>query len=70
MSRKLTVYFAIAAVMTALAPPSSRAQGRAQSLAARFNKDGDKKLNAAERKAALKSFADRRRELILNYPQK
>src|SRR5262249_45784189 len=52
MNTKLTVYFLIA-ILGALAPPPGRAQSREQSLTARFDKDGDKKLNAAERKAAL-----------------
>lgn len=52
MNKKLTLYFVIVTMAT-LALPSSRAQERTQSLTARFDKDGDKRLNAAERKAAL-----------------
>src|SRR5262245_5924873 len=57
MNKNIKLYLVIAAVLTALAPTSTRAQGREQSLMARFDKDGDKKLNAEERKAAL-SFLD------------
>jgi hypothetical protein len=53
MSRKLTPYFVVVVLVATLAPSSSRTQGREQSLTARFDRDGDKKLNAAERRAAM-----------------
>ena len=56
MNKNLKLYFVVAAMLTALASTSTRAQGREQSHLARFDKDGDKKLNAEERKAALRSL--------------
>src|SRR4030095_130635 len=56
MNKNLTMYLVIAIMVMALAPPATRAQGREQSLMARFDKDGDKKLNAEERKAALSAL--------------
>src|SRR5262245_37424230 len=59
MNMQLTRYVAIAVLAAGLAPPSGRAQGPFfveggdRPLLARFDKDGDKKLNAAERKAAM-----------------
>ena len=53
MNRKTTLYFVIAVAAMVAVPSSHRAQGREMPLIARFDKDGDKKLNAAERKAAL-----------------
>jgi hypothetical protein len=57
MNSRRIVYLAIAAVMTTLVPQAHRAaQGREQPLTARFDKDGDKKLNSAERMAALNAI--------------
>jgi CotH kinase protein len=53
MNKNIKLYLVISAVLSPLAPTSGRAQGHQQSLMARFDKDGDKKLNAGERKAAL-----------------
>lgn len=57
MKIRLPLYFALAAAMAALAPSSARAQeGREQPLLTRYDKDGDKKLNAPERSAALNAL--------------
>src|SRR5215510_10093419 len=58
MNIRLMRYLTIAVMTAALAPPPGRAQGPFfeggdRPLLAQFDKDGDKKLNAAERKAAL-----------------
>jgi hypothetical protein len=53
MNNRLALYLVIVIMVTTLAPSSTRAMAGAQSLRARFDKDGDKKLNAAERKAAM-----------------
>jgi hypothetical protein len=55
---RLTRYMTIAAMAAVLAPPPGRGQGfrfegNERPLLARFDKDGDKKLNAAERQAAM-----------------
>jgi hypothetical protein len=59
MNTRLTRYVAVAA-LTAVLAPSARAQffesGPDRPLLSRFDKDGDKKLNAAERKAAMNSL--------------
>jgi hypothetical protein len=60
MNIRLTRYLTIAA-MTAVLAPSGRAQGpffesRERRVLARFDSDGDKMLNAAERKAAMDSL--------------
>jgi len=51
-----TLAFIIAIVVTFLFPTSSRTQGREQPITARFDKDGDKKLNSTERAAAMSSL--------------
>ena len=54
MKTSLLLYLGIAVAVAVVAPPSSRAQeGRERPLLTRFDRDGDKKLNAAERSAAL-----------------
>src|SRR5688572_4010237 len=60
MNVRLLLSFAIALPMVVLAPPAVRAQfsfgGPDQPMLARFDRAGDKKLNAAERKAALNAL--------------
>jgi len=59
MNIRMKVCFAILATAFALAPSASRAQfsvGPEQPLLSRFDRDGDKKLNAAERKTALSAL--------------
>src|SRR5688572_7969979 len=60
MNVKLTLSFAIALPMVVFAPVAARAQfpfgGPEQPMLSRFDRDGDKKLNAAERKAALSAL--------------
>jgi len=48
--------FVIAIVVIFLIPTSNRAQGREQALTTRFDKDGDGKLNSAERAAAMNAL--------------
>jgi CotH kinase protein len=59
MNLRFPVYVAIAMATVAIAPSAVRAQfstGPDQPLLTRFDKDGDKKLNAAERRAALSAL--------------
>ena len=56
MNSRRTLPFVIAMVVTFLFPTSSRTQGREQPITARFDKDGDKKLNSTERAAAMSSL--------------
>jgi len=57
MNMKLAFYLAIAAALMVGIPPSSRAQeGAERPVRDRFDRDGDKKLNAAERAAALNAL--------------
>jgi hypothetical protein len=50
-------YLSIGAVIALVVPSASRAQeGRERALLSRFDRDGDKKLNAAERAAALNTM--------------
>jgi hypothetical protein len=55
MNRTRTLYFAIA-LIAILLPHASRSQGRELPMVSRFDKDGDKKLNATERQAALSAM--------------
>ena len=55
----LSIYFAITLATALFAPSAVRAQfstGPDQPLLSRFDKDGDKKLNAAERKTAMSAL--------------
>ncbi|HET9217617.1 MAG TPA: hypothetical protein VFR18_11595, partial [Terriglobia bacterium] len=60
MKITVTLTLAFALPMLVFAPSAVRAQfsfgGPEQPMLARFDKDGDKKLNAAERKAALSAL--------------
>jgi len=61
MNVRLPLYLGIAAAIAVAVPPSSRAQeGFTQPLLARFDRDGDKKLNATERSAALNALGGNR----------
>jgi hypothetical protein len=55
----LRIYIAITLATALFAPSAVRAQfstGPDQPLLSRFDRDGDKKLNAAERKAAMSAL--------------
>src|SRR5262245_24711802 len=59
MNLRLALYPAIALATLALSPSTVGAQfstGPDQPLLSRFDKDGDKKLNATERRAALSAM--------------
>jgi CotH kinase protein len=60
MNHRLRLFFTIGLVVVSLAPSAFHAQfpfgGPEQQVMSRFDRDGDKKLNAAERRAALNNL--------------
>jgi len=69
MRMRLAFYLAIAAAMMVLVPPPTRAQeGRERPMLTRFDRDGDKKLNATERSAALNAMGGGRSRFFFGQP--